>query len=108
MNLVPQGRPITSQEGTAFIEQLIYPTLEQCQKLQDENKILAGGPISAAVGLVFIVTAESARELDDLITSLPIWPRMETVVTPLTTVEDRRETLRPKLEALKAQPQRAS
>ncbi len=108
MKLVAQDRPITNQEGTGFIEQYIYPTLEQCQKLQDGKKILAGGPMSAAVGLAFIVTAESARDLDDLITSLPVWPRMETVVTPLTTFEDRRETLRPRLEHLKAQMQRAS
>ena len=78
MKLVPQGRPTTPEEGTAFIEQYIFPTLELCRKLQDEKKILAGGPTSGAVGLVLIVNAESARELDDLITSLPVWPRMET------------------------------
>lgn len=108
MRLVPQGRPTSNQEGATFIEQYILPTLERCKKLQGEKKILAGGPISAAVGLVLIVTAESARELDDLITSLPVWPRMETDVTPLTTFEGRAETLRPRLEQLRAQAQKAS
>src|SRR5215472_1354616 len=46
MKLVPQGRPTTSEEGTAFIEHYIFPTLERCKKLQDEKKILAGGPMS--------------------------------------------------------------
>lgn len=108
MKLVPQGRPTTPEEGTAFIEQYIFPTLELCKKLQDDKKILAGGPTSGAVGLVLIVNAESARELDDLITSLPVWPRMETDVTPLTTFEERALTLRPRLERLKAQAREAA
>ena len=106
MKLVPQGRPTTPDEGTAFIEQYIFPTLELCKKLQDEKKILAGGPTSGAVGLVLIVNAESARELDDLITSLPVWPRMETAVVPLTTFEGRAESLRPRLERQKEQLRR--
>jgi muconolactone delta-isomerase len=107
MKLVPQGRPTTTEEGAAFIEQLIFPTLDLCKKLLGEKKILAGGPMSGAIALVFIVSAESARELDDLLTSLPVWSRMETDVTPLTTFEGRAETLRPRLELLKAQTQRA-
>ena len=103
MKLVAPGRPTTPEEGAAFIEQYIFPTLELCKKLQGEKKILAGGPVSGAIGLVLIVNAESAREVDDLITSLPIWPRMETEVIPLTTFEGRAEILRPRLERLKAQ-----
>ncbi len=108
MKLVPHARPVTSEEGRAFIEQYIFPTLERCKKLQDEKKILAGGPMSGAIGLVLVVNAESARELDDLITSLPVWPRMETIVTPLSTFEERREALRPGLEQLRAQKRRDS
>jgi muconolactone delta-isomerase len=107
MKLVPQGRPTTTEEGAAFIEQFIFPTLELCKKLLDQKKILAGGPMSGVIALVFIVNAESARELDDLLTSLPVWSRMETDVTPLTTFEGRAETLRPMLEQLKAQTHRA-
>jgi muconolactone delta-isomerase len=64
--------------------------------------------MSGAIGLVLIVNAESARELDDLITSLPVWSRMETEVPPLTTFEGRAESLRPRLEQLKAETRRAS
>ena len=63
----------------------------------------AGGPVSGAVALALIVNAESAHELDDLITSLPVWPRMETEVTPLTTFDARRQSLAARLEALRAQ-----
>ncbi len=102
MRLANSSRATTSQEGIAFIEQFIFPTLELCQKLQDEKKILAGGPTSGAVGLMLVVSVDSSQELDDLITSLPVWPRMETEVIPLTSFEGRKATLRPRLEQLKA------
>jgi muconolactone delta-isomerase len=89
MKLVPQGRPMNAEAGVAFFEEFIRPTLELGKKLQDEKKILAGGSISGAIGLGMIVQAESARELDDLLASLPIWPRMDVEVTPLTTFDDR-------------------
>ncbi len=103
MKLVAPGRPTTPEKGAAFIEQYIFPTLGLCKKLQGEKEILAGGAVSGAIGLAFIVEGESAREVDALITSLPIWPRTETDVTPLTTFEGRAEILRARLEQLKAQ-----
>ena len=105
MKLVNSHRPAVPQDGIDFIEQIILPTLELCQKLQAEKKILAGGPMSGSIALSFIVSAGSAQELDDLITSLPVWPRMETVVTPLTTFDGRMESVRALLEQLKAQMQ---
>jgi len=102
MRLSSSARPTTQEDGIAFIERLILPTLELCKKLQEEKRILAGGPMSGAVALALILNAESARELDDLITSLPIWPRMETEVTPLTTFDGRALALRPRLEQFKA------
>lgn len=108
MKLVAPGRPTTPEEGAAFIEQYIFPTLELCKKLQDEKKILAGGAVSGTIGLVLIVEGESAREVDALITGLPIWPRTETDVTPLTTFEGRAEILRPIRERLNAQTRGAA
>ncbi|MDA8170885.1 MAG: hypothetical protein M0Z48_03550 [Nitrospiraceae bacterium] len=103
LRLSSSDRPMTPEDGVAFIEQFIFPTLELCKKLQEEKKIAAGGPVSGAVALALIVNAESAQELDDLITSLPVWPRMETEVTPLTTFDARKQSLTARLEALKAQ-----
>jgi hypothetical protein len=42
------------------------------------------------------------NRLDDLITSLPVWPRMETIVTPVTTFDDRRRSIRTLLETVKS------
>ena len=89
MKIVPQGRPMSAEEGAVFFGEFIRPTLGLCKRLEEEKKILAGGPISGAIGLALIVKAASAKELDDLVTSLPVWPRMETEITPLTTFEDR-------------------
>lgn len=103
MKLVAPARPTTVEDGIAFVERAIFPSLEMCKKMQDEKKVLAGGPMSGAIGLALIVNAESARALDDMITSLPVWPRMEVEVTPLATFEDRKQSLLPRLEKLKAQ-----
>lgn len=105
MKLASSSRPASALEGIAFIEQFILPTLELCKKLEAERKILAGGPMSGAVALSLIVSAESVQELDDLLRGLPVWPRMETTVTPLTTFDGRMQSVRARIEQLKAQMQ---
>ncbi len=96
------GRPTTPQEGAIFIEDYIFPSLEMCKKMQEEKGILAGGPMSGTIGIAMIVEAGSALELDELIENLPIWPLMETSVTPLTTFDGRIVAIRPRLDRLKA------
>jgi muconolactone delta-isomerase len=109
MKLAASSRPSGgAEEGIAFIEQLILPSLEACETLLEEKKILAGGPAVGAIRLLFIVSADSAQELDELVSSLPIWPRMETTMVPLTTFGGRATSLRPKLEGLKAMVQKQS
>lgn len=103
MKLAAPARPVTAEQGAAFIEQIILPTLEMGQKLHGEGKIVAGGPMSGVIGLALLVQAESAEELDGLISSLPVWPRMETEVTPLSTFEARGIALRERLKQLKGQ-----
>jgi muconolactone delta-isomerase len=105
MKLANSSRPTTSQEGIAFIEQFILPTLELCKKLEAAGTILAGGPASGAVALALIVSAGSPQELDDPITGLPVWPRMETTVTPLNSFDGRMQSLCARLEQIKAQTQ---
>ncbi len=101
MTLADSGRSTTPAEGLVFLEQYILPTLDLCQKLENEHRIVAGGLVSGAVGLAFIIRADTAREIDDLIENLPIWPRMDTTVTPLTSWSDRVSALRPRLERLR-------
>jgi len=97
------GRPANPQEGIVFMEQMVLPTLELCRTLEAERKIVAGGPSNGAIALSLIVSAESGQELDGLISSLPIWPLMETTVTPLSTFDVRAQAVRVRLEKAKAQ-----
>jgi len=103
MSLAASSRPATPQEGADLIERFILPTLELCKKLEEQKKIVAGGPVSGAIALVLLVNADSAQELDDLLTSLPLWSRMETEVLPLSTFDVRAQALRPRLDQLKGQ-----
>jgi len=107
MKLADSGRPASAQEGLVFIEQFILPTLDLCKKLEHERKILAGGPVGGAIALALVIKAESIQELDELIESLPVWPRMETTVTPLTSFDGRKAALRSRLERPKTNVQTA-
>ena len=102
MKLADSGHTASPQEGLTFIEQFVLPTLDLCTKLEGEKKILAGGPVGGAIALALVIKAESIQDLDELIQSLPIWPRMETTVTPLTSFEGRMVAVRPRLERLRA------
>ncbi len=103
IELSSSARPITREDGIELIEKFIFPTLELCKRLQKKKKILAGGPVSGAIALMLIVNAGSARELDDIITSLPVWSRTEIQVIPLTTFDERMQSLLPRLRELKPQ-----
>lgn len=93
LRLVNPSRPRTADEGLAFIEKYILPTLERCEQLQRHGQLAAGGPVSGAVALDLIINADTAQGLDEVITTLPAWPMMETTVTPLTTFAHRRQAV---------------
>jgi hypothetical protein len=102
MRLADSSRPNTPHDALALIEQYILPSLELCRKYEHEKKIIAGGPMSATIGLALIVEAHSALELDQIVTSLPLWSRTRTTVIPLTTFAGRAEVIEPAREQLRA------
>jgi hypothetical protein len=102
MTLADSARSRTLEEGRVLIEQYIVPTLELCRKLVQQGKIVAGGPVSATIALTLVVRVESVQELDEVVEALPIWPRMLTTVTPLTSFEGRLAALAPRLAGIKA------
>jgi len=108
MKLADSARSASPQEGMTFIQQLVIPTLDMCRKLEDEKIILAGGPLGGAIAVALVIRAESIQELDELLESLPLWPRMETTVTPLTSFEGRKTSVRKVLERLRAMLKTAS
>ncbi len=97
---VKSGVLITPEAGRDFIEQIIFPTLARAEQLVAEKKILAGGLVVGRVALRFVVEADSLKDVDQLVSSLPLWPLAETRVTPLTTFADRRSHVQKLLEGL--------
>jgi hypothetical protein len=98
MKLADSVRPRSPEETIAFIKQYVFPTLDICDKLLEQKKIVAGGPLGGAIALAVVVTAESIQELDDILESLPVWPLMQTTVIPLTSFAGRRDAGRRRLE----------
>lgn len=94
-------RPATPQEGIVSIEQFILPTFKLRKKLEAEKRIVARGPLGGAIARSLIVRAESVQALDNLVSSPPVWPQMETTVTPLSGFEVRMRAVHARLEQLK-------
>ena len=76
MTLADSGRSTTPQEGFQFIQTYVLPTLEQCAELERAGTIVGGGPIIGTIGMLLIVEADSAQQLETIIEHLPLWPRM--------------------------------
>jgi muconolactone delta-isomerase len=97
---VKSGAPMPPEAGRAFIEQVILPTLARAEQLAAEKKIVSGGAVAGRIALRFTVEAESLRALDQMISSLPIWPLAETRITPLVALADRRTGVQAILQSL--------
>jgi muconolactone delta-isomerase len=102
MKLSGSARPKGPHDEIFLIERYIFPTVEIFRKWQAEGKLLAGGPVSASIQLALVLEVESALELDALVESLPLWPLMETTVTPLSTFEGRSLAVQSRLKQLKS------
>ena len=102
MKVAPTAAVLTPQEGIAFTERYVLPTLVACEQLVAAGKIVAGGTTLGAMGFAFIARAEFPQQLEDIVGSLPIWPRAQTTVMPLGTFEARAATVRQRLASNQA------
>ena len=100
---VKSGVQMTPEAARSFIEQVIFPTLARAEQLTNEKKIVAGGPVTGRIALRFIAEAESASEVDKLVTSLPLWPLAEARVTPLISFGERHQHAQHLLDSLPPQ-----
>ncbi len=83
-------QPPTEESARAFVEGVIFPTLARAEQLVQQGRIVAGGPVAGRIAIRFIADVETAAELDQLVTSLPLWTVADTRVTPLIGFSDRR------------------
>ena len=91
---VKSGAVPTYEEGEAFIEQVILPTLARAEQLIAEKKIVSGGAAAGRIGLRLIAEAREPADVEQLVSGLPLWPLAETRVTPLVTIAELLESVR--------------
>ena len=90
------GQWLNAAAARAFVEEVVFPSLERAEALVSQGCILAGGPVAGSIALRFIAEVELAQHLDELVASIPLWSVAYTRVTPLIEFSDRR----PHLQAL--------
>jgi len=102
MNFAPFANLPDPAELITFMERMALPTFAALEELERSGRILAGGTTLAAVGLSFIIRAESPQELEETVAGLPLWPRAQTRVQPLGSFAWRAAAARERLAQLKA------
>jgi len=100
-----KARPITNvlspSEAVALSERYVLPTLEACDRLVQEGRIVAGGPAVAGMSFTFVLRADSPAQVEEVVTALPIWARTETTIVPLTSFAGRAHAVRARVERLR-------
>lgn len=108
MTFTPFASLPSPQELVAFNERMVQPTFEALQRLVSEGRILAGGTALGAAAFHFIARAQSPQEFDEMLSSLPLWPRAQTRIVALGTFEARARVARDRLQNAKALVQPAA
>ncbi len=94
------GQPLTQDTARSFIEGIIFPTIAKAEQLIQEGRIVAGGPVAGRIAIRFIAEVETVQQLDQLVSSLPLWTVAETRVTPLIEFSDRRAHIQALLQRM--------
>jgi len=97
---VKTGQPLTQDTARSFIEGIIFPTIARAEQLVQEGRIVAGGPVAGRIAVRFIADVETVQQLDQLVSSLPLWTVAETRVTPLIDFSDRRTHIQALLQRM--------
>lgn len=97
MKLPPAPRSFGPTEGLAFVHDLVLPTLEACETLSAQGRILAGGPTLGVMGFTFIARASAPQDLEEMVATLPLWSRADTTIVPLGKFGDRLAVIRQRL-----------
>ena len=102
MSFAPFANLPDPAELITFMERMALPTFAALEELERSGRILAGGTTLAAVGLSFIIRANSPQQLEETVSGLPLWPRAQTRVLPLGSFAWRAAAARERLAQLKA------
>ncbi len=97
---IKTGQPLTEEAARSFIEGIIFPTIAKAEQLAQQGLIVAGGPVAGRIALRFIADVETTRQLDQLVSSLPLWTVADTRVTPLIDFSERRAHIQALLDLM--------
>jgi len=97
---IKTGELFTENTARSFIEGIIFPTIARAEQLVQEGRIIAGGPVAGRIAIRFIAEVETVQQLDQLVSSLPLWTVADTRVTPLIDFSDRRTHIQALLQRL--------
>ena len=95
-----QARCLPKTPLVTFIEGIIFPTISKAEQLIQQGRIVAGGPVAGHIAIRFIADVETTQQLDQLISSLPLWMVADTRVTPLIDFSDRRAHIQAVLQRM--------
>ena len=97
--------PLPPEQLVELSRQAVLPTHDALLNLKAEGKIpILGVPVGSRTWL-FVVDADSHKELDELLVGLPAWAITEMRVTPLHILEERAENDRRFIERLESELQ---
>lgn len=102
LTLPPADRLLAPEQGRAFTEAFVIPTLEACERHAAAGRIAAGGPTLGVMGFSFIARVSTPQELEELVAGLPLWARARTRIVPLGRFADRLNAIRGRLAAPRA------
>ncbi len=90
-----------SEDMIELLERFVLPGFEALKKLEEENRIMAGGVPVSERAVVFIIDAQSNEELDQILRGLPFWSILDWQVTPLQSFDGRAFHERKMLQQMK-------
>ena len=94
------GQPLTEDAARSFIDRIISPTIAKAEQLAQQGLIVAGGAVTGRIALRFIADVDTTQQLDQIVSSLPLWVVADTRVTSLIDFSERRAHVQTLLERM--------
>ena len=101
---VETGAVLPAEQFAPLIEHVVLPSLEQWDQWEQQGKS-RGGVLAGQRAGVFLLEAESAEEVGQLLTSLPFWGYIKWDVIPLQSVRSTIERERGVVAAMRGATQ---
>lgn len=105
-DFIDPGPLLPPDQFVGMMRQAVLPSHDVLTNLKAEGKLLAGGYSVGERAAAFIFDVESNEELDALLQGMPYWGLIKVKVTPLETIEGRRERDRQFTEQMEQSLQR--